>query len=117
MNISEFIKNVHFVLNAAIPLKVLTNEVKLVARCWLLFARCWLLFARCWLLFTRCSLLFARCSLLFARCSLLFARCSLLFARCSLLFTCCSTRNSEVYSLSKSKQKVLHVNLYKKFNL
>ena len=48
-----------------------------------------------------------------ARSSLLFARCSLLFARCLLLFTCCSTRNSEGFCFSKSKQKVLHINLYK----
>ena len=65
------------------------------------------------LLVARCWLLLARCSLLFASCSLLFARCSLLFARSSLLFTCCSTRNSEGFFLSKSKQKALHINLYK----
>ena len=44
------------------------------------------------------------------------AHCALLFARCSLLFTRCSTRNSERF-FSKSKQKVLHINLYKKINL
>ena len=75
------------------------------------------LFARCSLLFARCSLLFACCLLISARCSLLFARCLLLFARCSLLFTGCLRRNSEKHFLSKSKQKVLHITLYKKFNL
>ena len=71
-------------------------------------------FARCSLLITFCSLLFACCLLLFARYIML--RCSLLFAGCSLLFTRCSKRNSEVFFFSKSKQKVLYINLYKKFN-
>ena len=53
--------------------------------------------------------------LLVARCSLVFASCLLLFARCSLLFTHCSTKNSGGIFLGKSKQKFLHINLYKKF--
>ena len=52
-------------------------QVKVFARCSLLFACYSLLFARCLLLFALCSLIFARCSLLFACCLLLFARCSL----------------------------------------
>ena len=83
----------------------------------LLVARCLLLFTRCSLLLARCSLLSACYSLLFARFSLLFARCSLLFACFSLLFVSCSTRNSEGCFLSKSEQKFIHINLYKKFNL
>ena len=98
-------------------IKFVTVEVELFARCSLLFARCSLVFTRFSLLFARCSLLFACCLLISARCSLLFARCLLLFALCSLLFTGCLRRNSEKHFLSKSKQKVLHITLYKKFNL
>ena len=55
-------------------------------------------------------LLVARCSLLFARCSLLLpvARYFLLVARQKIL--------KDIF-LSKRKQKVLHINWYKKFNL
>ena len=98
-----------------------SNNLNVIKQYWfLLFVMCMAevkLFARCSLLFIRCSLLFARCSLLFTRCPLLFARCSLVFACCSLLFTRCSTRNPEEFFLSKSKQKVLHINLYNKLNL
>ena len=48
---------------------------------------------------------------------LLVARYSLLFDWGSLLFARCLTRNSEGFFLSKSKQKVLHINLYKQFSL
>ena len=53
----------------------------------------------------------------FARCSLLVTFCSLLVIYHSLLFARCSTRKSEKFWFSKSKQRVLHTDLYKKFNL
>ena len=74
------------------------------------------LFARCSLLLNFWSLLVNFCSLFFACCWLLFALCSLLFTCFSLLFTRCSTRNSKGF-FNKGKQKALHINLYKKFNL
>ena len=60
------------------------------------------------LLVARWSLLFARCSLRFARYFLLVARYVLLVARQEIL---------KDFVFSKSKQKVLHMNLHKKFNL
>ena len=76
------------------------------------------LVALCSLLFPRCSLLFARCSLLFAPWSLLFAHCSLLFARYFLLVAryFLHVARQEIpkdFFLSKSKKKVVHINLYK----
>ena len=78
-----------------------------------------LLVARCSLLVTFCSLLVARyfCPLLVTRYFLLVACCSLLFARCFLFFNSLLDKKFWRIFFSKSKQKVLHINLYKKFNL
>ena len=74
---------------------------------------CSLLVARYFLLVARYFLLVARCSLLFARCSLLVPFCPLLVTFCSLL----DKKSRRTFFLSQSKQKVLHIILYKKFNL
>ena len=103
----------------------------LVARCFLLFARYFLLVARYFLLVTFCSLLVTFCLLLFACCSLLLvvARYFLLVVCYFLLVACyfllvahyfLLVARQEIlkdFFLSKSKQKVLHINLYKKFDL
>ena len=85
----------------------------LVARYFLFVARYFLLVACYFLLVARYFPQVTRYFLLVTRYFLLVARYFLLVARCSLLFTGCSTRNSEGFFLSRSKQKVLHVNLYK----
>ena len=120
--------------NTLIQLGVsLFKEVKPFARCWLLVSFCSLLFRFCSLLVTFCSLLVTFCSLFVSFCSLLVPLCSLLVRFCSLLVrfcsllvsfcvllvTFCSLLDKKFWKifLSKSEQKLIHVNLYKKFNL